>query len=932
MVSRVVFTGIANRNVLVMEVKNWSKQISQGAVLLCVNQRLARHHSVHYQQWQLEKGSVCWETPDILPLRSWIAQLHRQAVAMGLSDVSLVPALKVQQAWQRIVESDNTLHLLDSAGAARSALKAWQLSCVWNCKNPEDQYLSADQFAWQRWLQRYLDWLGERQGIDEAMLPDELVRVFDIATEAQSAQLLPQTLIVDGVLQLPAQLQMLMDKLQQCGVDVHIHSTEPCAHIHRITYPDDDTELLSIATQMRAELEHDPQRSLGLVVPDLQQRRAEVVRAFERVFYPALSPSQVRAQPQVYEISLGLPLAAQPVIATALLLLQLTANSIGSNDLTHLLLSPHWLAAQTEARRREQLDRRLREKRTREMTLETFSTVLYSGSQLKPKIKKLLVKRQLRAANLTEWASRFSNWLSELGWPGKSPDSEEYQAVSAWLECLDDMQLLDDGPKVSFSTAAGQLQLLARERVFQPETPATPIQVMGRLESHALAFDCLWVAGLDSDQWPPAGSPSAFLSISEQKARGVPDSSAAERLALAEKEFALWASQTPLLAVSSAASREGNELAAAALPAVTAHHDVQPGVEQMLGRIQQVQVAKAPLQIISSALKCVNREDAHGPGLPPGTKVDGGARLFENQALCPFRAFATHRLKIRPLEEVGPGLDPRQHGTLLHTALEIFWDEVRTHDALMSLAASGLDEKLADVVAQAIEQSDVPQRLQALETRRLQPLLHEWLIKCEAPRQPFEVLKLEQKLRIEHGDIEMDVVIDRIDSADGELLVIDYKTGVNNRVNSWADARISNPQLPLYVLTDKAIEGASFAQVAVNQTRFIGIASSESVLPGVAVKLRRHTSNADYDAPLENWQAWREHWGSSLDAIAAEIKQGVATVTPMKNACTYCLLPSLCRIDSEQGRADDEDESTGDAGGGTSNSANDLNDASGAAR
>ncbi|MFK8080458.1 MAG: PD-(D/E)XK nuclease family protein [Granulosicoccus sp.] len=886
---------------------NWSEELGEGAVLLTVNQRLSRHHVLQFQRSRLQAGSTWWETPSILPFRSWMSNLHKQALTMGLSDVTLMPGLLVQQAWRRIIDNDASVHLLDPAGAARSAMQSWELACVWRCYNREDQYLSADQFAWQRWMTQYKAWLDQQSGIDESLLPDELASVLAKASTAQLDTLLPRYLILDGFLQLPTQLAELVDHVRACGTTVDVHVPEPSAQVHAISYLDDESELLSIATQLRAELEHSPQQLLGLVVPDLQQRRDAVVRAFERVFYPTLSPLEIADQQPAYEISLGQSLGEQPVVSASLSLLKLSGASVSGNELSAVVLTPYCKAAKAEVRRREQFDRRLRDKRIRSLNLSQFSYEFYKDSRLKPALDKLIRKRKLGRASLSEWASRFSSWLEIVGWPGKSIDSAEFQAVSAFFECLDDMQLLDDNDKVTFDNAFSQLRLLASERIFQIETPAAPIQVMGRLESHGLQFDCLWVAGLDSEQWPPAGSPSAFLAINEQKACRIPDSSAALRLALAESEFRLWASQSPLLLASSVQLREGKELSSAALPLIQASDDSSRRARSVLGRIEQTRELVDPLSTMAQSLDVEMLDDFNGPGIIAGTKVGGGARLFENQALCPFRAFALHRLKIRPLEEVGIGLDPRQHGTLLHAALELFWGEIRTHENLSALDEQTLDTTLIDVVTTCMQDHKVPEELRALELTRLTVLLREWLVQCELPRVPFEVMELERKQRIEHGGIAMDVIIDRIDKIGDALVVVDYKTGVNNRVSTWADQRISNPQLPLYVLTDEEIAAASFAQVATNQCRFIGVASEAQMLPKVVTKLRGTKQALASEAPIENWQDWRTHWQTALDKVAEELCDGIATVTPMKSACTHCELKPLCRVNVELESDSDSD-------------------------
>ncbi len=875
---------------------NRSEQISQGAVVLTVNQRLSRHHMMLYQSWQCQQGVDWWPTPQILPFRSWMSTLHRQALGMGLSQRALLPALRVQQAWRRIIDADTSVQLLDPVGAARSALQAWELSCAWQCKPSEDQYLSTDQFTWQRWMKRYCRWLEDEQGIDEPSLPDELITVLQSASAQQQAALLPSVLILEGFLQIPTQLELLLTALKTCGVQVQINQPQPQCVVHNATYADDDAELLGIAQQMRSELEHDSSQSLGLVVPDLQQRRDAVVRAFERVFYPMMSPTQINQQDPVYEVSLGLSLAEQPVVAMALLLLQLSAESVSGNELSALVLSPYWKGAADEVRQREQFDRRLRDKRVRMLTLDQFIDQMYSSSKLTPGLKSLKKMRKLRATTLSQWATRFSAWLKILGWPGKSTDSEEYQAVSAWIECLDDMQILDDDETVSFKSAFAQLKTLAVERVFQTQAPATPIQVIGRLESHGLDFDCLWVCGLDGEQWPPAGAASAFLSISEQKDCNVPNSSAAGRLALAESEYQLWASHTPLLISSHVLARDGKELIGAALPVITSSESSQLLASGRLDRLEHCEEPINLVRAISQSLNVVVIDDFYGPGLVTGTKASGGARLFENQALCPFRAFALHRLNIRPLEEVGLGLDARQHGTLLHHALECFWLQVRTHENLVTMDEQVLDETLHTIVVESMQELQVPEKLQALELTRLTGLMHEWLTQCEARRAPFEVVEVERRMPIERGGVVMEVIIDRIDKVDGELVVVDYKTGVSNKVNTWADERISNPQLPLYVLTDEQITAASFAQVASNQCRFVGIASDEQTLPGVSTKLRGSSSSRASEEPMTSWAQWTSHWQTSLDSIAQELHAGIATVTPMKTACTYCELKSLCRI------------------------------------
>ncbi len=871
-----------------------SEQVASGTVLLTVNQRLARNHAAQYERWQWEQGHLWWETPAILPLRAWLSSLHEQAIGSGASTLTLLPELLQQRAWRQCVEQDTGLELLDVDAAAAGAKRAWEIACVWQCHAIEGDYLPIDQFAWQRWATRYRRLLDAEGWVDTAMLADHLNALI---TQGALHELLPNAVILEGFLQLPPQLQKLIEAMRAAGINVSLTTASPDAHVHRICYTDDAREMLSIATQMRHVLEQNPQHNLGLVVPDLHNKRAAVLRAFDQVFFPTQSPRQIAESGRPYDLSIGLPLADTAVVQCGLSLLKLSIASVDSTELSALLLSPYLIAANSEARRREQMDRRLREERVRSLDLSGLLQHLYSGSRLAGALKRLLKTRTRKSATLSEWATRFSQWLSLFGWPGKGMESEEYQAVTVWMECLDNLQLLDDGSNVSANEALGVLRRLARDQVFQVESPRTPIQIMGRLESHAIPFDWLWLAGLDSEQWPAAGSPTPFLPMAQQKLAGVPDASAAARLALAELEFRQWSSQAPLLIVSHALNRDGKALDAARLPDITASSQNSMLAATRLDSLKLLNHHENPAVQICHGMPLESVADTHGPALPAGSDVRGGARLFENQALCPFRAFALHRLLIRPLEEAGLGLDPRQHGTLLHHVLELFWRSIKTQDAMLALTPEELDNTVLSVIDEAISENKVPDALADLERTRLGNLILEWLQQCEMRRPPFEVVSLEERQELEHGGINMNVMLDRIDRVDDRLVVIDYKTGTSNKVNTWADTRIVNPQLPLYVLTNDEIKGVSFAQVARNQCGFKGVASDDALIPKVKTTVQKSRSGQATDVELDSWEAWRTHWKSSLDAVAKEVREGLASVTPMDSACTYCELKPLCRVD-----------------------------------
>ena len=201
---------------------------------------------------------------------------------------------------------------------------------------------------------------------------------------------------------------------------------------------------------------------------------------------------------------------------------------------------------------------------------------------------------------------------------------------------------------------------------------------------------------------------------------------------------------------------------------------------------------------------------------------------------------------------------------------------------------------------QALDELELGRALRSLEHRRLHRLLYEWLTLQEKTRSvSFEAVEFETRREIHQNGIILTLLVDRIDRlATGEKLVIDYKTGVNNKTRDWEEERIKSPQLPLYALTDDEIQGVTFAQVARHKYKFLGVGADKFVPNMVA---------------CEDWDATVSDWRTRIDAIALEVRQGVATITPTKNACQFCDVLPLCRIEKQP--LDESDDATGEVGG-----------------
>jgi len=878
-------------------IENWCAEVEQGAVLLTVNQRLSRHYVALFSDQQLAQHQQWWETPQILPLSAWLKQIHANCICNGMSDRTLLTEIAAERAWQQAVAADPLASvLLDTDLTAQNAQKAWRVANAWALPDSwaQQHNSSDDQQAFARWRATYAKRCVDEKLIDTATIATHIA---DVVSAQGTAVNLPSTLLLAGFLSVPAQLQHLLNVLESSGVVVRHIEPEKTADAHRLVLDDDDAAFSSIANQTRAALEKNPNQQIGVVIHDLQQRRSQVIRAFDNAFFPTLTPLEINALGRPYDLSIGLPLNEQSVIRTAILFLNLLTKGLTNTELSAFLLSHYLPGTEKDFRAREKLDRKCRDDRIRHVSFFDLIALLPKSDALRGPMQKVSKRKWKNKSGTAVWAENFGSALRELGWPGRSIDSEEYQSVEAWNACLDDFQVLDDGDLIGDRRALSLLTRLCRSRVFQLQTATTPIQIMGRLESHGLSFNKLWVSGLDSDQWPPVSVPSSFISIKQQQLAGVPDSAPALRLALAEKEMDLWMRSADELYLCHARIRDGLELNPAS---IIAH--VAPSVllddTALLGTAALIQA--------SADMQCV--EDSHGPQLEFGTKVKGGTRLLENQARCPFKAFALHRLRIKKLEEAGIGLDPRQHGNLFHYAMQLFWQRLGTHEQLLAQSSEQLDELIKTVIEDAMKEYNIESKLQGLQSRYLFRLINDWIAQVERKRQPFSVTKLEQELDIDIAGVGISVQVDRVDLlASGETIVIDYKTGQHNAIKAWSEPRIENPQLPLYAGTNSKVEGVCFAQVFPNKNKLIGTTSVDDIVGNLKAPMKTRS----FGKKLESWEHAREHWADSLNMLATEIREGVATITPVDKACDFCELASLCRISNERDEADQSADESG---------------------
>lgn len=828
-----------------------------GVTVVTPNARLARSLVAEFDDYQMARGLNSWEAADILPFGAFVERLWEDALYSDLGEalpLLLTPAQE-QHLWEAILADSGLLAVSQAAAQCR---EAWRLLHQWRIPNGHG---NEDALAFSGWSALYRK--RTAGDIDSARLPDLMGGYLGKVKT-------PKLLVAYAFDIVPPQTQAFFDRL----------STETCApdplsgSSAKTPYPTGKLELEAAAKWARARLEEGRTR-IGVVVPDLARRRSEVLRIFSRTMQPGYNLPSARREPMPFNVSLGLPLSAYPLVDAALSLLELAHGEVDFPVASQLIRSPFLGSAESEISRRAAVDARLRRDADARLTLPGLIALLDKSSLLRARLEKVFEISRTRPDSPGDWARHFSALLDAAGFPGeRALDSGEFQTRAKLHEALGELSRLERvAPRLSFAEAISFLRRHCATTLFQPESADAPIQVLGLHESRGLRFDCLWVSGLTDDAWPLAATPNPFIPIRLQKEAGVPEASAEASLELDRRITADWMSAAKEVVFSYSQKEKDHDLAPSPLIA---------GVPEKL-----VTVTNFPRyrDLLFHAKRLESFQDWKAPPVAE-KKMRGGTRVLADQAACPFRAFARWRLGAEVLEEPAPGLDARDRGKLLHVLMKEIWEQLRGSEALR-LDLTNQIARAADV---AVKELGLEGRFAVLERERLAKLAREWLA-VESARAPFQVSSVEEKRTLTVAGLELQSRIDRMDKlvggkeAGGHVL-IDYKTGNVGNPKQWHGPRLDDPQLPLYATAaPEDLAAVVFAKLKPGEMRFMGYSRASNLIPKVVVN----------PAP---WPKLLEEWKRDTEALGRAFVAGDAHVDPKEDlkTCRLCDLQTLCRV------------------------------------
>jgi len=859
---------------------------SAGVTVVTPNLRLARELTREVDQHQIAAGRSVWETADILPFAAFIERLYEDALYSELAaalPLLLRPAQE-QFLWEAAIRASRWGEaLLALPQTAGEAARAWGLAQAWRIAGALGKFPGNDDAtAFAEWALSYEKACAREGQVDAARLPDVLVPLL-----GEAALRTPKVLVVYGYDALEPQTRDFLEACARAGVE--LRACTPArrqGRARRRVFASALAELEAAAQWARAGLEAGARR-IGVVVPQLGERRKAVARIFARSLHPAHAlPGEARS-PLAFNLSLGAPLADDPVVRAALSALALAAGEVPFELASRLLRSPFLAGAETEMARRAQLDAELRARAPARLTLGKLVGLVGHCPRLRQCLEALFALPRPERGSPQDWARHFTAVLDVLGFPGeRALDSNEFQARAKLNETLAELARLERvAPTIDYAEALGQLLRLCEATLFQPESPDAPVQVLGVIESLGLEFDALWVTGLTDETWPLHARANPFIPPALQRKAGIREASPEATLEWAKRATEGWLGAADEVIVSTPLREDDRELLPSPLIA---------GVALAPAGADLPAVARFRDRIFAHR-RIETLVDASAPALATRTPK-GGTRILADQAACPFRAFARHRLSAEALEAPVEGPDARARGQLLHALMKALWSELKGSAGL----AGDPGPAIARAAQAAVAEAALEEPFAALERARLAKLAAEWL-EVERARGAFEVVALEERRTLPVAGLALSGRIDRMDRlATGGYALIDYKTG-RPTPNDWMDARPNDPQLPLYALSaTEDICALAFAKLKTGEMRYMGFAERKDLIPELK--------------PALDWRALLAGWKKEIEALGAGFAAGDARVDPKKllATCRNCDLQPLCRVYERVNALESTEEDAGD--------------------
>ena len=844
---------IESRETLFAAMKN-------GAAIITPNNRLSNQLLHDFFKQTKSDGQAC-DKAHCLPYQGFLRDLFKKARHLypAIAHPMLLSSQQQRHLWRSILTQHQETC---NDGLLAEIQNAWARCQHWLIDSDDPAFAQTPQTRqfqqWQQHLQHRLNVLG---ALTEEQLAPYVLTYPELFN---STRLCRQTIWACFDDYTPQQ-RALQQAMEAEGCPQYHYDLAPRSNAaHHYVAKDCQDEYLQMIQWLKNKLAAGTPR-IAVVIPDLQTQS----KYLQRLLQQHIPCDQ-------FNISLGQPLSDYPLVAHALHWLGLEKQTMNNHQARLLLHSPYLAGAKMEftGRAEAMQDCSVLQEATLSLTA-LINALSYTAPKLAAVLSSLSDYPQ--EAHPSVWISHFKTRLIKLGFPGEySLSSSTYQCFQRFITLFDELlQLSVITPLMNKTQALNALSELAKSTIFQAQKSTTPIQVLGLLEASGCTFDSVWVSGLTDQCLPQKINLSAFIPLDVQRKHQMPH-------AIAERELQFAQQLLQRL-------QNGCQDSVFSHPRLTG--DIPNLPCPLICHLPKLIVCELPATRSTSCL--ISQNEHYILPLRATESVRGGTALLANQAQCPFRAFATHRLYASPGPAISDGPDASERGQIIHKIMDLLWKHLGSQRNLLVLTPDEMHQLIENAITHALTplinegSHSFSPLVQEVERSRLYRLTHACL-EWDKQRPPFVVEAVEQTFTLNLAGIDFRVRVDRLDRVTSDKQwVIDYKSSLP--INKpWNEERPEAPQLLLYALLDDSINALLFVQLKAGRITCSGLSEDSSPVQGVSVLKKG-----------EKWPERRQQWHQQLTQLANEFQTGHCLPQPNRGStCQHCDFPNLCRIQS----------------------------------
>ena len=502
----------------------------------------------------------------------------------------------------------------------------------------------------------------------------------------------------------------------------------------------------------------------------------------EKMLMPVLH--SISPVAEKFNVTMGFPLASSPVFNLVELLVELQVflrkSHFNFSSVQSVLLHPYVTAA----------DPASAQLKLKEMVKHNWVSVPeeFLGSEIK--LHTLIF---VEAKKITHYILEILKEISLL--PSLDDLDKEYL-----LRCIQLFNRLDvvwdevQGEELSRINKLKSFLRLFRqyargEKIPFVGEPLKGIQVMGVLESRNLDFKNVFVLSLNEGIFPSANRQGSYVPYSIRKAYGLPTPEHQgsiyaylfyRSLQRAENIFLFYNSEPDVLGQGEMSRYLQQLIYESGLPIKqhVLHNAAQPK--------PQTSIVVEKNEEVLRAIAKLNEGNIRSRGLSPSA--------LNTYLDCQLKFYFQYVARIRESQKVQEEIDPRVLGNLLHIVMEQFYKKIiekRPNRIIDSGDFDQLDNRINLLIDEAFIKTyhldprlEVTYEGQRVVVREVVKKFANQILELDRSQAPFKIDAIEQNgwlynLKISHapGFAVLGGTIDRIDSKEDQVRVIDYKTG-----------------------------------------------------------------------------------------------------------------------------------------------------------